>query len=122
MIVVLNLLKSSRKLLIKIGDKTYEKQVIKDGKCKAYKAFNADMTCRGFQYKEGETYEYEGKPKLCICGFHASLSLLDVFNYYVGRIGKNMVVHEVYLEGITNERRNDPKVVAQKITIRKRIL
>ena len=23
---------------------------------KAYKGFNADMTCRGFQYKEGETY------------------------------------------------------------------
>lgn len=26
---------------------------------KAYKGFNADMTCRGFQYKEGETY-HEG--------------------------------------------------------------
>ena len=24
---------------------------------KAYKGFNADMTCRGFQYREGETYE-----------------------------------------------------------------
>ena len=23
---------------------------------KAYKGCNADMTCRGFQYKEGETY------------------------------------------------------------------
>ena len=24
---------------------------------KAYKGFNADMTCRGFQYKEGEAYK-----------------------------------------------------------------
>lgn len=24
---------------------------------KAYKGFNKDMTCRGFQYKEGESYE-----------------------------------------------------------------
>ena len=24
---------------------------------KAYKGFNTDMTCRGFQFKEGETYE-----------------------------------------------------------------
>lgn len=30
---------------------------------KAYKGFNKDMTCRGFQFKEGETYETkEAKP------------------------------------------------------------
>ena len=37
---------------------------------KAYKGFNKDMTCRGFQYKEGETYE-EKKASVCECGFHA---------------------------------------------------
>ena len=105
---------------VTIGDKTYEKQVIKDGKCKAYKGFNADMTCRGFQYKEGETYEYEGEPELCMCGFHASLGLSDVFNYY---FGKNIVIHEVELEGVSAERNGlDSKVVAKKITIGKRIL
>ena len=108
---------------VTIGDKTYEKQVIKDGKCKAYKGFNADMTCRGFQYKEGETYEYEGEPELCMCGFHASLGLSDVFNYYCGKFGKNIVVHEVMLEGVADERNEfDSKVVAKKITIGKRIL
>ena len=37
---------------------------------KAYKAFKRDMTCRGHEFKEGETYELEGKPVLCEHGFH----------------------------------------------------
>ncbi len=28
---------------------------------KAYKGFNKDMTCRGFQYEEGKEYEQDGK-------------------------------------------------------------
>lgn len=27
------------------------------GKIKSYKGFNSDMTCRDYQYKEGEEYE-----------------------------------------------------------------
>ena len=107
---------------VTIGDKTYEKQIITNGKCKAYKAFNAAMKCRGFQYKEGETYEFDGTPELCRCGFHACLSLADVFNYYYGKLGKDIVVHEVELEGVSNEKREDSKIVAKKITIGKRIL
>lgn len=80
------------------------------------------MKCRGFQYKEGKTYEIDGEPMLCKCGFHACLSLSDIFTYYYGEIGKDIVVHEVELEGVSNERRSDSKVVAKKITIGKRIL
>lgn len=108
---------------VTIGDKTYEKQIITNGKCKAYKAFNAAMKCRGFQYKEGETYKYVRKPKLCERGFHACLNLADVFNYYHGELGKDIVVHEVKLERVSDERSKcDSKVVAKKITIGKRIL
>ena len=108
---------------VTIGDKTYEKQVIKDGKCKAYKAFNADMKCRGFQYKEGETYEIDGEPMLCHYGFHACLNLADVFNYYYGNLGEDIVVHEVELEGVSDKHHvDDSKIVAKKITIGKRIL
>ena len=108
---------------ITIGGKTYEKQtIITNGKCKAYKAFKSDMTCRGFQYKEGETYEFDGTPELCISGFHACLSLTDVFNYYYGKIGKDIVVHEVRLEGVSNAKQYNSKIVAKKITIGKRIL
>ena len=106
-----------------IGDKIYKQQIVTNGKCKAYKAFNGSMKCRNFQYNEGETYELEGKPKLCERGFHACLNLADVFTYYWGKIGKDVFVHEVELEGATAERlKFDSKVVAGKITIGKRIL
>ena len=107
-----------------IGNKTYETQKVINGKCKAYKAFNADMTCcRNFQYKEGNTYQIKGEPKICEHGFHACLSLTDVFNYYVGVIGKDIVIHEVELKYVSDEKDDeDSKVVAKKITIGKRIL
>ena len=108
---------------VTIGDKTYENQTATNGKCKAYKGFNADMKCQGFQYKEGETYEFEGEPKLCKCGFHACLNLADVFTYYYGKLGKDIVIHEVELEGVSDERNAFvSKVVSKKITIGKRIL
>ena len=37
---------------------------------KAYKGFNEDMTCRGFQYEEGKDYETDSA-KVCNKGFHA---------------------------------------------------
>ena len=106
-----------------IRGKRYRLQKVTNGKCKAYKAFRGDMTCRDFQYKEGKTYEYEGEPILCEQGFHASLDLSDVFNYYYGEFGRDIVVHEVKLEGVSDERNGlDSKIVAKKITIGKRIL
>ena len=108
---------------VTIGNKTYKPQTVTDGKCKAYKAFNGSMKCRGFQYEESKTYEFEGEPELCTCGFHASLNLSDVFNYYYGKFGNDIVIHEVKLEGVSAERNGlDSKVVAKKIKIGKRIL
>lgn len=107
---------------ITIGNNMYKKHEITDGKCKAYKAFNSDMICRNFQYEEGKTYKLDRKPKLCERGFHACLNLSDVFNYYWGKLGKDIIIHEVKLEGVSNERHGDSKVVAKKITIGKRIL
>lgn len=108
---------------IVIENKIYETQEIINNKCKAYKAFNANLTCRGFQYEEGKTYEIDRKPELCKQGFHACLNLKDVFNYYYGEFGKDIVVHEVELEGVSKKTSiDDSKVVAKKITIGKRIL
>lgn len=49
---------------------------------RGYKVFNPDWTCRGFQYKVGETYKYEEEIGICKAGFHFCKQLLDCFNYY----------------------------------------
>ena len=101
----------------------YKTQEVVGGNCKAYKAFNVDMKCKDFQYEEGKTYEFDDDPKLCKCGFHACLNIADIFNYYYGEIGQNIIVYEVELEGVSYKRNKyDSKVVAKKITIGKRIL
>ncbi len=85
---------------------------------KAYKGFNKDMTCTPegcapFQYKEGETYE-EPEAKLCEKGFHACERPLDVFGYYAPGAS---VYHEVELEDVSAERKEDTKVCGKTIKI-----
>ena len=80
---------------------------------KAYKGFNKDMTCRGFQFEEGKSYE-EPKAKLCESGFHACLNPLDCFRYYSPTKSE---FHEVELDGVSDERENDTKICAKKIKI-----
>lgn len=83
---------------------------------KAYKGFNEDMTCRGFQYKEGETYETD-EATLCKSGFHACENPLDCFNYYRPA---NSVYHEVELDA-TNATSSDTKRVGKRIKIGARL-
>ena len=49
---------------------------------KGYKVFNPDWTCRGFQYKTGETYSEDVNLELCEKGFHFCEKLSDCFSYY----------------------------------------
>ena len=51
------------------------------------------MTCRGFQYEVGKTYE-TGKAVPCECGFHACANPLDVLNYYNDVDGKYCIVEQ----------------------------
>ena len=84
---------------------------------KAYKGFNKDMTCRGFRFEEGKTYE-EKEARLCHSGFHACEYPLDVFGYYNPA---GSVFHEVELEDVDPKRESDSKVSAKKITIGARL-
>ena len=85
---------------------------------KAYKGFNADMTCRGFQYKEGETYTTY-KAKLCNCGFHACEYPLDCLDFYNPNTS---VFHEVEVGGAIDRENNGlTKVAATKIKIGARL-
>ena len=47
-----------------------------------YKGFEADMTCRGFQYEVGKTYEMDGEIEPCRRNFHFCRNMADVLNYY----------------------------------------
>ena len=47
-----------------------------------YKAFNRDLTCRGFQYEIGKTYSIKGLPILCQKGFHFCENIADTYRYY----------------------------------------
>lgn len=80
---------------------------------KAYKGFNKDMTCRGFQYEEGKEYETDSA-KLCSEGFHACENPLDCFGYYGPG---EAVYHEVDIEDNGERNEDDSKVVGKKIKI-----
>ena len=57
-------------------------RVLKKNAIRAYKAFNSDLTCKGFQYEVGKEYHHKGKLELCESGFHACLKLVDCFSFY----------------------------------------
>ena len=79
---------------------------------KAYKGFDKDLKCRGFQYEVGKDYETD-RAELCDCGFHACEFPLDVFSYYAP--GESRYC-EVDLDA-TKERKNDSKCCGKKIHI-----
>ena len=47
-----------------------------------YKAFNKDLTCRGFQYEVGQTYSMDESPVPCKRGFHFCKAIAETYNYY----------------------------------------
>ena len=80
---------------------------------KGYKVFNPDWTCRGFQYKVGETFVHNGNIEMCGSGFHFCRKASDCFNYY--DFNSNNKVAEVEAIGLV-ETQGD-KSVTDKIKI-----
>ena len=87
---------------------TEEEQVIV-----SYKGFKKDMTCRGKQYKEGETYE-EPDAVQCKNGMHACEYPLDCFLYYNPA---ESVFHVVEQSGKISKTDDDSKVSSTKMKI-----
>ena len=75
---------------------------------KAYKGFDKDMKCRGFQFEEGKTYPEEAA-ELCKSGFHACTCPIYVLNYYSP--GAGSIYREVELDEASEERLDDSSKV-----------
>ena len=79
---------------------------------KAYKGFDKNLKCRGFQYEVGKEYETENA-KLCDTGFHACENPLNTLSYY--KPGDSRYC-EVELDA-TEEHDDDSKRVGKRIKI-----
>lgn len=87
----------------------------KNAQIKAYKGFDKDLKCRGFQYEIGKTYHCDGHIELCNNGFHAiheNTNPLSVFNYYPPAESRYC---EVLIGGETDN--GNGKIVGSDITI-----
>lgn len=80
----------------------------------AYKGFDADLRCRGYQYEIGGEYEHDGEVKACRSGFHACPNPLDVFSYYPPAGSRFALVE---MSGETCSRGDDSKIAASRVKI-----
>lgn len=80
----------------------------------AYKGFDENWQCRGFQYAIGQTYTMDGEVKACHRGFHACEHPLDVFEYYQPADSR---FAEVKLSGAMHRDAWDTKIAAASITV-----
>ena len=84
---------------------------------RAFKGFNKDLTCRGYQYEEGKEFHTE-RAECCDTGFHACEYPLDCFGYYDPA---HSVFHEVELSGEMDKSGDNTKVCATDIKIGARL-
>ena len=92
---------------------------MEEKKITAYKGFDENLCCRGFQYEVGKEYEQEGEIKCCSNGFHACTNPFDVLNYY-DAYGKNRFC-EVEQSGTIKSDNSDSKQSSSKIKIKAEI-
>lgn len=79
---------------------------------KAYKGFDKNLSCRGFQYEIGKEY-IEKDAELCKKGFHACENPMDALRYYEPA---NSRYCEVELEA-NDQTSDDSKRVGKRIKI-----
>ena len=82
---------------------------------KAYKGFDKNMQCRGYQYEVGKEYDMDGEIKCCNRGFHACKSPLKVWDHYDML---NSRFAEVEQSGKIDEEEKSTKVCSSHIKIK----
>jgi len=85
----------------------------------AYKGFDSNLQCRGFQYEIGKTYKHDGDVVRCAeGGFHSCENPLDIFSYYPPT-SRFAVVS--YGGDVDREVDGDTKIASGEITIKSEI-
>ena len=84
-------------------------------KITAYKGFDKDFKCRGFQYEVGKDYKMDGDIKCCERGFHACESPFEVFDYYDMLSSRFAVVE---LSGTIDKEKKSTKICSSNIKIK----
>ena len=92
---------------------------MEENKIIAYKGFDKNLCCRGFQYEIGKEYVHEGEIECCESGFHACTNPFDVLDYYEAD-GKNRYC-EVEQSGTIKTANDDTKQASSKIKIKAEI-
>ena len=82
-------------------------------KIKAYKAFDKDLSCRGFKYEVGKEYGETEEKKVYDKGFYSCPYPLDVFGYYAPARSR---VCEIEHSGKIDDSESD-KICSSKIRI-----
>jgi hypothetical protein len=81
----------------------------------AWKGFDKNFQCRGYQFEVGKTYEHTGRVEVCRSGFHACESPMDVWSYY--SLGEDNRFAKVTLGGELSRCGDDTKIAGGRITI-----
>ncbi|MBO6629053.1 MAG: hypothetical protein JJ939_11565 [Alphaproteobacteria bacterium] len=82
----------------------------------AYKGFDKNLMCRGFQYEIGQTYKTDQKPVRCgESGFHSCENPFDVWSYYGVHESRFCVVE---YGGDVKKGNDDTKLASAEITIK----
>ena len=92
---------------------------MEENKIIAYKGFDENLCCRGFQYEIGKEYVQEGEIECCESGFHACTNPFDVLDYYPSDIKNRFCVVEQ--SGIIKTGDSNSKQASSKIKIKAEI-
>ena len=84
----------------------------------AYKGFDKNWKCRGYQYTVGETHVHDGKTEACESGLHSCEYPLDVLSYYSPA---QSVFALVEASGDLSRKGDDSKIASSRLTVKEEL-